>query len=177
MGKIILCIAASVDGFIADSAGSVDFLFEKPRVEPDTDYTAFYASVTSIVFGSASYRQIIEDYSPDKWPYPKKTCYVFSNSLTSGAPDVTVATMAPERFVREIARPAAGDCWLFGGQKLIRSFMDADLIDRYWIYVMPVILGAGVPLFSPSRRMDLTLVSVGKVDGIVKMLYNRDCAG
>ncbi|MDR1531092.1 MAG: dihydrofolate reductase family protein [Clostridiales bacterium] len=173
MGRLILCIAESLDGYIADKRGSVDFLFEKPRIEPDNEYTSFYKEVESILFGSATYDQIVEDFQREgSWPYPGKDCYVFSQSRTSGE-GVIFTALSPRRFTEEVIRPAKGDSWLFGGRRLIHSFMREDLIDAYWIYVCPVILGGGVPLFSTSPRFNLDLVSTSKVDGMVKLFYNR----
>jgi dihydrofolate reductase len=68
-----------------------------------------------------------------------------------------------------------GTAWLFGGRRLIRSFMEADLIDNYLIYVMPVLLGRGVPLFSPpGPRFPLRLTRIAKTDEIAKIFYTRD---
>ncbi|MFV0400979.1 MAG: dihydrofolate reductase family protein [Oscillospiraceae bacterium] len=174
MGKVNLCIAASLDGYIADSNGSVDFLFEKKRVDPDPEYHAFFEEVENILFGRVSYDQIVNEISPEKWLYPGKKCYVFTQDKTAKDDNVIFTDSTPKAFVEEIAAKSAGTTWLFGGAKLIRSFMEEDLIDQYWIYTMPVLLGAGVPLFSPSgERFDLSLVSTSRVDGIVKAFYER----
>ncbi|MDR1131675.1 MAG: dihydrofolate reductase family protein [Oscillospiraceae bacterium] len=176
MGKLCLCIAASLDGYIADDKGSVDFLFEKPRIDPDPEYLRFYAEVESILFGSVSYRQITQEISPGRPFFPDKKCYVFTAgaSLKDGGKNVSFTSLPPAEFVKEAAAGSQGLIWLFGGRRLIRSFMEADLIDQYWIYTMPVILGAGVPLFSPGgKRLELLLSSVSRADNIVKTFYDR----
>jgi dihydrofolate reductase len=175
MGKIVLCIAASLDGYIADEKGSVDFLFEKARTGPDDDYMRFYAGVECILFGSATWRQMVEEISPGKWGFADKKCYVFSGRLEGATADVQFTGMSPEAFAREVAARAAGTVWLFGGRKLIDSFMRADLVDAYWLYFMPVLLGGGVPLFTPrGAKKGLRLVGLGETDGMARAFYERE---
>jgi dihydrofolate reductase len=174
---INLCIAASLDGYIADSAGKVDFLFEKPRVEPDDDYKRFYAGVEAILFGSVTYKQLTEQISPLKTPYPEKKHYVFSRqSAPEAAPNANAVFtgLSPRCFAEELGAGIAGEVWLFGGRRLIHSFMEEDLIDRYWLYFMPVLLGEGVPLFTPSaKKRPLKLAKLSKTDDTVKAFYER----
>ncbi|MDR1061130.1 MAG: dihydrofolate reductase family protein [Clostridiales bacterium] len=175
MGKIVLCIAASLDGYIADEKGGVGFLFEKARTEPDDDYARFYAGVECMLFGSATWRQMVEEISPGKWGFADKKCYVFSSRLEGATADVQFTGMSPEAFAVEVAAKAAGTVWLFGGRRLIDSFMRADLIDEYWLYTMPVLLGGGVPLFTPrGAKMPLCLARLGQTDGMAKALYTRE---
>jgi hypothetical protein len=98
-----------------------------------------------------------------------------SGLLDGGAADLEFTALDPCRFVRERCQDMRGTAWLFGGRALIRSFMEADLIDNYLIYVMPVLLGQGVPLFSPpGPRFPLKLIRIAKTDEIVKIFYTRD---
>ena len=65
--------------------------------------------------------------------------------------------------------------WLVGGAKLLKSFMEQELVDQYWISTLPVILGKGMPLFLPgdySERLilDRTLVWDG---GVTNVYFNR----
>jgi dihydrofolate reductase len=192
MGKINLCIAMSLDGYIADAAGKVDFLFEKKRVEPDEDYAEFYRNVDLIMFGSRTYKQIVDEISPEKRLYGDKRCVVFSKQadrlqhsnrflyldslLHSDDAELPLefTSLPPAQYVDEVVRSLKGEAWLFGGRSLIRSFMEEDLIDKYWIYIVPVILGEGVPLFTPaSRKLPLKLVKISKVDDMVKIFYER----
>jgi dihydrofolate reductase len=175
MAVIHLCIAMSLDGFIADRTGTVDFLFEKPRFERDTDYERFYADIGMVLFGKNTYRQITQEISPGKWLYPDKRCVVFSHDTQGKIPEVEYTTLSPKTFVKTVCAQTDKPVWLFGGRQLIHSFMQDDLIDRYWIYVMPVLLGAGVPLFTPeTARLPLAFTGVRTVDDRVKLFYDRD---
>lgn len=70
MGKIVLYLAMSVDGYIADEQGGVGWLGGDGS-EPDApgSYPAFYETVDTIVMGWTTYRQIVTELSPDSWPY------------------------------------------------------------------------------------------------------------
>ena len=56
--KLILYIAMSADGYIADQNGGVEFLDDPPAPDPDLDYEAFYATVQGIILGGTTYRQV-----------------------------------------------------------------------------------------------------------------------
>ena len=64
---------------------------------------------------------------------------------------------------------------MMGGGEIIRHFMRENLMDEYWICMMPHLLGEGIPLFRknfPSRKIKLQKAKV--VKGIVEMIYARD---
>ena len=69
VGKIVLYLAMSVDGYIADEQGGVSWL-EGDGSKPDTSgsYPAFYETVEAIVMGWTTYHQIVTALSPDIWP-------------------------------------------------------------------------------------------------------------
>ena len=73
-----------------------------------------------------------------------------------------------------IRAQAAKDIWLFGGGTLFRSFLDAGLVDRVELAVMPVLLGGGVPLLPhPAQQTNLMLTGhrVFKT-GVVSLEYD-----
>lgn len=80
MGKIILYLAMSVDGYIADEQGGVGWLGGDGS-EPDApgSYPAFYETVDTMVMGWTTYRQIVTELSPDSWPYEGRPCYVVTH--------------------------------------------------------------------------------------------------
>ena len=64
--KLILYIAMSLDGYIAEKDGNISFLDETPSPSPDLDYETFYHSLQAIIMGGKTYRQIKNELSPDK---------------------------------------------------------------------------------------------------------------
>ena len=80
MGKIVLYLAISVDGYLADEQGGVDWLVGDGS-EPDApgSYPAFLDTVDAIVMGWTTYHQLVTELSPDSWPYEGRPCYVVTN--------------------------------------------------------------------------------------------------
>lgn len=61
-----------------------------------------------------------------------------------------------------------------GGGEIIRCFMRKNLIDKYYIYVMPTVLGNGIPLFPPEfPKTNLKLESCRNIGEIVELIYQR----
>lgn len=64
--------------------------------------------------------------------------------------DVVFTKSRPNRVINEIAKQGLKKVWLVGGAELTASFLELQLIDEYIIFMVPVILGEGIPLFLPS---------------------------
>ena len=171
MSTIIYYVAASMDGYIADANGGVDWL-------PEGDaggygYEAFYAGVDALVMGRRTYDQVL---GFGVWPYAGKPTYVFTGHSPDENPyGVEFVGVAPAEFLRSIASEYSGAVWLVGGANLAEQFRGAGLIDEYLIHVMPVILGSGIPLFggeAPPTRLAL-VESKEYDDGVVMLHYHR----
>jgi dihydrofolate reductase len=74
---------------------------------------------------------------------------VYSTTLQSAGWNTTVAHTVDADEVKALKRQPGGDLAL-GGADLAASFRDLGLIDEYWIYVHPVLIGRGKPLFQPA---------------------------
>ena len=171
MGKIVYFVAASLDGFIADADGGVDWL---PDGEPDDRrYGDFYAGVQLLAMGRRTYDQVL---GFGEWPYPGKTVYVFTHAPPPDGPEgVRFFRGSAEDFARDVAARHYGTVWLVGGADLADQFRLAGLIDEYLVFVIPTILGEGVPLFGGRRgHTALELLSVESYpDGLVRLHYRR----
>ena len=134
-------IASSADGFVADAEDGVSFLV--PFNDADYGYEAFLARMDGIVMGRATFDQII-GWGID-WPYPGKDCHVVTSSDLTDAPD------GVSRWTQSLAAFAAhvGDriFWVLGGARLQAGFIAEGLLDRLQLFLMPVLLGPGTPLF------------------------------
>ncbi len=173
MGEIIYYVAASMDGYIADAEGGVDWL-------PEGDgggygYEAFYAGVDALVMGRRTYDQVL---GFGVWPYAGKPTYVFTRHPPDENPyDVEFVGIQPAEFMSSIASEHSGTVWLVGGANLAEQFRSAGLIDEYLIHVMPTILGRGIPLFGgDAPHTMLNLIEARAYDDGVVMLHYRSRA-
>jgi dihydrofolate reductase len=172
MGGVVLYIATSLDGYIADTDGGIDWLtaFEQPG--EDFGYKAFLARIGAIIMGGKTYRQVL-GFGP--WPYPGVSCYVVTNRALADAPDTAVRAFAGDvvELVERVRRTTERDIWLVGGAELVTQFANRDLIDEYIISIMPLILGDGIPLFQGIMgQHHLRLIeSKAYAAGVVQVTY------
>ena len=80
MRKAVLFIAVSLDGYIADQNGQVDWLNgQEPGEDNGDSYSQFIQTVDTVVMGGRTYRQVAEELSPGQWPYQGLTSYVVTH--------------------------------------------------------------------------------------------------
>lgn len=175
MKKVVLYIAASLDGYIADARGSVDWLGGDGS-EPDKhgSYDEFIKTIGTVVFGFTTYNQIVTELAPGRWDYAGMESYVVTHRKMENKPEITFTDEDLPSLVRRLRQGEGKDVWICGGANIINQLMSEDLIDEYWITVMPTILGSGTKLFGErSNELKLKLVSTDSQDGVVDLRYER----
>lgn len=168
---IILYIAMSLDGYIADPDGAVDWL-DEAEGEGDNGYSAFYETVDTIIMGRATYNQVLTFGCA--WPYAGKRCYVFTNR--EYAPDSNVEFINGNivEFITKIKSQPGKHIWLVGGANMVHNFMQKNLIDEFAIAIIPTLLGKGIPLFHCERqKLKLKLVENRQYKDIVLVHYRK----
>ncbi|MBS0025900.1 dihydrofolate reductase family protein [Chitinophaga sp. 22321] len=176
MRKIILNLATTLDGFIEGANGELDWCI----LEEDMHFDRFLESVDTIFYGRVSY-DLWGNYQPDAAaPDMEKQIYAaiqskekFVFSSQSRADDkATFISTDVAAMVEKIRKQPGKDIWLYGGAKLITTFIENGLVDEYMISVHPTALGAGKPLFDIPARLDLVLAET-KVfkSGVVQLIY------
>ncbi len=177
MKQLILYIATSLDGYIADEQGGVAWL-EGDGSEPESmgSYLEFYKQLNAVILGYNTYRQIAEELAPDAWPYEGLPSYVLTHR------DPSTLNLAHKDKVHFSSQPlsellaslAEEKIWLCGGATLVREAMACDLIDEYRINIIPCILGKGIRLFDTADEQHLLrLTGVSQANGIAELCYTR----
>ncbi len=168
--KIVLYIAMSLDGYIAGEEGELDFLSDFGEV--DLGYDAFDARIDTVVMGSHTYLQVVNELSPDMWVYAgKSTLVATSQDLPEDENVEFVKNGIVARVLREQQKPGK-DIWLVGGGVLASEFIERNLIDEYIITVMPVIHGGGIPLFLGGHEpLGLKLVGTKTHGNVIELNY------
>jgi len=170
MSKIILYIAQSLDGYIADENGSFDFLNDYMRPEQDYGYSEFLKNLSAVIMGSTTYKDILK---MNYW-YDGLETYVFSSKpITIPEGKTAYQINGDPTVLADKLRLNEKDSWLMGGGKLITWFMNAKLIDEIIISIIPKTLGKGIPVF---ERIDKTYKlqlkeSKSFEDGVVQLHY------
>jgi len=170
--KIIVYIATSADGYIARDDDGVDWL-NRSYAPSAGDYGMgeFRRSVDTIIYGRKTYEfGVSHGVRFDA----ATRHYVFTHEPADrAAPNVTFVNEPVDVFANRLRATAGSDIWLMGGGSLIGSFVDVDQVDEFIIHVMPVLIGAGIPLMKPRRRtISLNLRSTKTFpDGVLRLHY------
>lgn len=153
MRRLRYSVAASLDGFITDSAGGYDWIPHDPTV----DFAGLFARVDTFLMGRRTY-DVARAAGGPPWPAGARL-YVVSRTLHADEyPDVTVVE-DPVTVAASLRNEAgSGEIWLFGGGALFATLLTAGMVDAVEVTIVPVLLGAGTPLVgSGIPRTVLTL--------------------
>jgi dihydrofolate reductase len=188
MRKIISFMHVSLDGFVAGLNGEMDWIkvdeeifyyVEKRINEGDT---ALYGRVTY---------QMMENYWPtagasptatrheiehSKW-YSKVHKVVLSKTMKdAGLTNTTIISDNLSERINEIKQQAGNDIALFGSPTATHSLIQLNLIDGYWLFVNPIILGQGIPLFAGIKdKTKLKLLTTRQFTcGVTELNYTVD---
>ena len=179
MRKIILDLAVTLDGFIEGPNGEIDWCI----MDDDMDFDGFLSSIDTIFYGRVSY-DMWGNFQPEAntsetekamWSVVhSKKKYVFSSHPGQDSNANFITSDFAEK-VAAIQQQEGGDIWLYGGAKLITTFINLNLIDVYRISVHPTVLGKGKPLFENLKeRINVTLIEVNRFkSGVVQLIYEH----
>jgi len=172
MARILGYIATSLDGFIVDAEGSLDWLFKYDDMDlGEHDYRTFIKSIRTVVMGRATYDWLADQDEP--WAYAdQRTIVVTSRPIKDPKGDLETRSDI-DALVAELRVLDDGDVWMLGGGRLQMAFMERGALDELEIYVMPEILGGGAPLFpATGLRASPKLVSAKPMSkGCVRLHY------
>jgi dihydrofolate reductase len=193
MRKLVYYVASTLDGFIAGPDGSVGFipfsvdsdLARYIQAEyPETLPTAYRQAVgfddapnrhfDTVLMGRGTYEPALKEGITS--PYAHLRQYVFSRTIVSTDPAVTVVADDPVEFVRGLKREDGLDVWLGGGGEFAGVLWPE--VDEVIVKLNPVTAGEGIPL--ARRGFDPTLLTLRAAkplqDGVVVLHYTRAAA-
>ncbi len=170
--KLVMSLAMSLDGYIADEDGGYDWIKGDGSRALDTpakwDYAAFLEGVDAVVMGRACYDQGMLDEFRDK------TVFVATHEPLSDRDNLRFVGGDVCALIGKEREKPGKDIFLFGGGKLADGFIKADMVDEYIIGIVPVILGRGRPLFyGGGAPIRLKLTEYIMDEGIAILRYRR----
>ncbi|MNK04832.1 hypothetical protein D3C87_227050 [compost metagenome] len=188
MRKIISFMHISLDGFVAGPNGEMDWIkvdeeiFDHVGKRINEGDTALYGRVTY---------QMMEGYWPtaadsptaskhdiehSKW-YKDVHKVVLSRTMeATGLINTTIISDNLSDSINEIKQQEGSDILLFGSPRATHALIQQNLIDGYWLFVNPIILGQGIPLFVDIKdKIKLQLLSTQQfTTGVTALSYSVD---
>lgn len=172
MKKIKVYIAASLDGYIARPDGELDWLLKYPMpTGTEYGYKDLMDSIDMVIIGGRTYREML--CMDIVWPYKDKKTYVVSHHSMETKENIEFITTNIIEKITDLRNEQGKDIWLVGGGELITMFLNEGLIDELQICYIPIILGAGIPLF-PNNPKESNWELIGNTvydSGIIKIDY------
>lgn len=138
----------TLDGYLAARDHSLDWLYETGTTE-ETGYDEFYSRMDVTLMGRRTFRELERAGDPAA-VYPETENYVFTHAPLS-CPGFTAVSGDAAAFVRGLGPER--NIWVVGGNTLLAPLLEQDLMDRLIVQVAPVLLGAGVPLFTQGEAL------------------------
>lgn len=173
--KVILYISQSLDGFIADDEGGVDWILDNvDDYDDDYGYESFIKEADTVILGANTYRQIMNELSPDKWVYENLQSYVLTNETLKDTPNIKYVKTNISELINKLQQAQGKNIWICGGANLANQCIKENLIDEYQITTVPVILGGGIRLFEENnKKIRLRLKNVKEENGLITGIYEK----
>ena len=187
MGKLVVTEFVSVDGVFEDPGGAEAYehggwTFEYDRGDDGNQFKLDELTEAEVqLLGRVTYEGFAAAWPSRDGPFADKLNndpkYVVSTTLED--PEWQNTTVISTEVVDRIAKlkaQTAGTILVAGSGTLVRTLLEADLVDELRLMVFPTILGSGKRLFPDGiDRLKLKLVESRTVgsDGVQAQVYER----
>jgi dihydrofolate reductase len=188
MKKIISFMHISLDGFVAGPKGEMDWI----RVDEEIfDHVGKRISESdTALYGRVTY-QMMENYWPtagdeptaskhdiehSKWYKDARKIVLSKTMKEAGLANTQIIKDNLSDRINEIKQEKGKDILLFGSPTATHSLIQLNLIDGYWLFVNPIILGQGIPLFVDIKnKVKLKLLTIRQfTSGVAALDYTVD---
>lgn len=182
MRKIIYAQLVSLDGYIEDSDGNIDWT--KPGEELHRHFNELEKSLETNFYGrrmseamdfwlTAEQNPNLNDYEYEYAHLWKDTQrIVFSKTLDKVEGNARIEREVNPQKIRELKSQTGGNMAV-GGANIASTFIKHGLVDEFRLYIHPVALGGGKPMFPIQEKLELELVGSQTFPGDVVMLKYR----
>jgi dihydrofolate reductase len=187
MGKLVSFMHISLDGFVAGLNGEMDWIYIDEEIFDFVGERIF--ATDCALYGRKTY-QMMEGYWPTAANQPNATKHDIEHSKwynsvakvvlskTLNEASLTNTKVVGDNLNSEIVKLKQNtdkEILIFGSPTATHSLMAAELIDSYWLFVNPVLLGEGIPLFKDIKNKTALMLVASHVfpSGVVCLHYNQ----
>lgn len=171
--KVILYIAASLDGYIAKPNDDLSFLSIVQKDDEDYGYSVFINSVDTVISGRKTYDWVMKRVPV--FPHADKNTFIITRNAKPSIGKVNFYSGSLKELISKLKSESGKNIFIDGGAEIVHELLKENLIDEFIISIIPVLVGSGIKLFKDGRpEQTLELVSVKKFEkGLAQLHYKR----
>jgi len=187
MRKLIFFMHTSLDGFVAGLNGEMDW------IKVDDAIFDFVGTMTeqadTALYGRVTY-QMMESYWPTAGEKPNASKHdiehsIWYNNVSKIVLSKTIKEIGQNNTkvisenipdnINKLKQQEGKNILIFGSPSASNSILNKGLVDEFWIFVNPILLGQGIPLFKDiSERVKLSLIETKTFDiGVIALHYAK----
>lgn len=187
MRNLIFFMHASLDGFVAGPNGEMNW------IKVDDEIFDFVATMTdkadTALYGRVTY-EMMQDYWPNAGTQPNASKHerehsawynkvpkvVLSRTLSErDLVNTTVVADQLEDNINNIKKQEGKNILIFGSPSASNSLLNRGLVDEFWIFLNPILIGQGIPLFKDiTESVKLNLIETKTFDiGVIALHYKK----
>lgn len=173
MRKVILYIAASLDGYIAKPNDDMSFLSMVQKEGEDYGYGEFIRTVDTVILGRKTYDWVTK--AVGFFPHADKSAYVITKTERPPIGQTIFYTGDLADLIKKLKSTPGSNIFCDGGAEIVHQFLQYDLIDEITLSIIPVLLGEGTRLFNDGRpEQKLELIGAKSFGtGLTQLHYRR----
>lgn len=171
--KVILYIATSLDGYIAQPNDDLSFLSIVEQEGQDYGYADFIKTVDAVIVGRKTYDKVIAmGYD---FPHADKDAYIITRTPRPSIGNIKFYTKDLKSLIAQLKSKNGKNIFCDGGAEIVNELLKDNLIDEFIISIIPIMVGNGTKLFKDGRpEQKLELVAAKSFDkGLFQLHYKR----
>jgi dihydrofolate reductase len=169
--KLILYIAASLDGYIATKDDNLDFLRLVEQKGEDYGYAKFIKTVDTVIMGRKTYDKVLS--FGIGFPHANKECYILTRTQKPSEENIHFYNRDIVELINQLKSKKGKNIFCDGGAETVHLLLKNKLIDELIISIVPVLLSNGIRLFNGEQpQQNLHFISSKSFEkGLVQLHY------
>jgi dihydrofolate reductase len=172
--KVIVYIAASLDGYIAGPDNSMEFLSIVNEEGQDYGYFSFIESVDTAIMGRKTYDWVMTQV--DEFPHAAMDSFIITRTPRPSKGKLKYYSGELKTLILKLKSEEGKHIFIDGGAEIVNQLLKENLIDEIIVSVIPILLGNGVRLFQDGRpEQGIQLLEAKSFPkGLVQLHYKVD---
>lgn len=163
----------SLDGYITQKDGSLDFLSLVESNGEDYGYHEFNQDIDTIIIGRKTYESVLA--MGYEYPHKDKNVYIITRQKKPNMGTFQFYNGDIVDLISSLKKETGKNIYCDGGAEIVSLCVQNNLFDEYIISVIPVLLGGGIKLFKEGfDQLELSLISTKTFEkGLVQLHYKK----